>query len=63
MTTGEDGCEDLFDDFVLTNDNLLQLLLHDLSVLTKFFEDVAEVASHVLSLRSQGLGVGPGDAW
>jgi len=44
MSSREDCGKDLFDHLVLANDHLLQLLLHDLPVLAKLFEDVAEVA-------------------
>ncbi len=37
----ENGGKDLFDDFVLTDDDLLQLLLHDQPMLTKVLENVA----------------------
>ena len=37
-------CKDLFDHLILPDDHFLQLLLHDLSMLMKLFEDIAEVA-------------------
>jgi hypothetical protein len=41
VTTCEDGGKDLLDHFVLANDHLLQLLLHDQSMLSEFFEYIA----------------------
>jgi len=45
VSTGKDRSKNLLDHLALTNDHLLQFLLHDLAVLLEFFEDISEVAS------------------
>ena len=44
MAAGEDGREDLLDDFVLADDHLLQFFLHQPAVLAEFLENVAQTA-------------------
>ena len=44
VAAGEDGREDLLDDVVLADDDLLQLLLHQLPMLAELLQDVAETA-------------------
>ena len=44
MPAGEDGGEELLDDFVLADDDLLQFLLHELPMLAELLQDVAETA-------------------
>ena len=61
MSPSEDCSEQLFDHFVLADDDLLQLLLHDLPMLAKLLKDVAQVTlfrGHRDSLHS-----GSGEAW
>ena len=44
MAAGEDGGEQLLDDFVLADDDLLQFLLHQTPMLAEFLQDLAQVA-------------------
>ena len=51
VPTRKDGGKNLFDDFILTDDHLLQLFLHDASMLAEFLENVAQaflLGCHVL---------------
>ncbi len=52
MPAGEDGGEHLLDDLVLPNDDLLQLLLHQLPMLGELLQDIAERT--LLFLLGQG---------
>ena len=42
VAPGEDGSEQLLDDFVLPNHDFLQLLLHQHAMLPKLLQDVSE---------------------
>ena len=44
MSAGEDGGENLLDDGALADDDLLELIHHELAVLTELFEELVEVA-------------------
>jgi hypothetical protein len=44
VAASEDGGEELFDDLVLANDDLLQLLLHEPPMLAELLQNVAETA-------------------
>ena len=44
MSTGEDGGEKLFDDLILADDDLLQLLLHHQSMLAELLQDISQTA-------------------
>ena len=63
MPAGEDGGEELLDHFVLPDDHLLQLLLHELAMLGEFLQDVAQglgfggSSGHVGGVRGRESGV------
>jgi hypothetical protein len=42
MTACKDGRENLLDDFFLTNDDFMKLLLHHFAMLTEFLKHIAE---------------------
>lgn len=44
MSTRKDGCKQLLDDLVLTHDHFLQFLLHQLTMLAEFLQDITQVA-------------------
>ena len=44
MSAGKDGRENLLDHRILANDHLLQLALHDLSMLPELLQHVAEIS-------------------
>ena len=43
MATGEDRCQDLFDDRVLPNDHFVQFFRHQLAMFPKFFEKLVKI--------------------
>ena len=44
MPAGEDRRQDLLDDRILTDDDLVQLLGHDVAVLAEFVEEFVKVS-------------------